>query len=127
MKFCNSFSSIVVVFICTLLVVSADVWSLHMTCVGDIQAKLKHENAYGTQSIVWTKNMLESKSELCSDDQIICVKDILMTMESCRRVVFDFKVKYADQWSTNNNMILYGTFLRGYGSYLAKFIPIFGS
>ena len=127
MKVCNSFAFIVVVFICTLLVVSADVWSLHMTCVGDIQAMLKHENAYGTQSIVWNKNILESKSELCSNDQVICVKDILITMESCRRVTFDFKVRYADQWSTNNNVILYGTFLKGYGSYLFKFAPTFGS
>ncbi|KAI8371959.1 hypothetical protein EDC96DRAFT_573092 [Choanephora cucurbitarum] len=88
--------------------VSADTWSVDMQCLVDTQIILRHSNELGSQSIVWSQAQLEGGKELCSSDQVICVKDVTVKKNDCREVTIDFKVQYGNKWSNNINTVIYG-------------------
>ncbi|KAI8371960.1 hypothetical protein EDC96DRAFT_542372 [Choanephora cucurbitarum] len=91
-----------------LSVVFADIWTLNLYCSLEAEVLLLHSNELGSQTILWNKDNLKGGSELCSSDQVICVKDATINMNSCEEVTFDFKVQYANKWSNNITAVLHG-------------------
>ncbi|OBZ80761.1 hypothetical protein A0J61_11189, partial [Choanephora cucurbitarum] len=68
------------------------------------------------------------KNELCSSDQIICIKDVTVKLEDWRDATLNFKVQYASVWSANNNATLHGVFSNaGYTYELHCLYPLFES
>ncbi|OBZ80762.1 hypothetical protein A0J61_11190 [Choanephora cucurbitarum] len=92
-----------------LSVVSADdVWSLTYHCFDKEEVVLVHTNEFGAQSIIWNRRNLNGRNELCTSNQVVCMKDVAVHMKSCDEVNFDLKVQYAGKWSTNNNPVFHG-------------------
>ena len=122
----KSFTSFVLATMALLSVVSADIWSLNLYCYRDAQIVLWHSNELGSQTIIWNRDNLKGGNELCSSDQVICVKDAAVNMKSCEEVTFDFKVQYANIWSNNVTAVLHGNLSDAvYTSKLYTFNPEF--
>ncbi|OBZ88975.1 hypothetical protein A0J61_02966 [Choanephora cucurbitarum] len=122
----KSFALFVLAALTILSIVCADTWSLDMQCLVEAQIILRHSNELGSQSIVWSQGQLDNGNELCSSDQVICVKDIIVKKENCQEVTIDFKVQYASKWSNNITAVLHGIWSSaGYLSRVYKFAPVF--
>ncbi|OBZ89174.1 hypothetical protein A0J61_02772 [Choanephora cucurbitarum] len=71
---------------------------------------------------------IKGKNEICSDDEVICLKDVNIAMDSCEKVTLDFKVQYANQWSKNQHIVVHSDLDDvGYLSPQYFFIPSFES
>ncbi|KAI8364492.1 hypothetical protein EDC96DRAFT_593894 [Choanephora cucurbitarum] len=126
MKIFRFFVFATAIFTCGLPAVLADYWALDMLCGYEVQFVLRRESKHGSQTILWNRERLQGQSELCSYNQIICVKDVLILKSNCQEVIFNLRVQYANRWSTNNKIVVKGIDSDiGYISKVYKFHPTF--
>ncbi|KAI8353301.1 hypothetical protein EDC96DRAFT_546495 [Choanephora cucurbitarum] len=103
MKSSISFIFAAMFFMGTLSMVSANIWKIQIECKLAFYLIITHENELGSQKISYTN--LKARDVTCSNDEIICLKDLRISMDSCEKVTVDFKVQYANQWSNDQHMV----------------------
>ncbi|KAI8355536.1 hypothetical protein BD560DRAFT_426618 [Blakeslea trispora] len=129
MIFTHYFVFSAIVFMCTLSAVFADDWTVAMHCGGsEVDLRLGHKNQLGNQDIVWNRKKIDNTGILCSNDGIICIKDVVVAGE-CIGTLFTFKVQYGGVWSQDNKVFVQGVPTSGHPDYISRrysFDPLFG-
>ncbi|KAI8368046.1 hypothetical protein BD560DRAFT_435608 [Blakeslea trispora] len=102
----------------TLTIAVADDWRISMHCKDELQLKLEHGNDLGYQVIKLKLDKSFLDPYVCSDDEVFCLKDIIIFTKDCDKLIADFKVGYANLWSRNNHVDLVGH-PTGYGDFIS--------
>ncbi|KAI8368081.1 hypothetical protein BD560DRAFT_424515 [Blakeslea trispora] len=120
MKFTYCFAFIVTHLMCTLPIVAADTWSASMFCGRQLELVVEHQNELGYQSMRWNADQSSFDTLTCSNDGIICVRDLVVLNEDCKKVSIIFKLQYGDAWSTQNYVKFFGVRNTGFGFTVAE-------
>ncbi|KAI8366141.1 hypothetical protein BD560DRAFT_425067 [Blakeslea trispora] len=120
MKLTYEFVFIVTHLMCTLPIVAADTWKTSMFCGRQLELILEHQNDLGYQFMRWNADQSSFDTLTCSNDGVICVKELVVSRENCEKVSIIFKIQYGNTWSTQNYVSFIGVRNTGFGITVAR-------
>ncbi|KAI8328675.1 hypothetical protein BD560DRAFT_429399 [Blakeslea trispora] len=105
---------------CTLPIVAADTWKTSMVCGQQLELVVEHQNELGYQFMRWNADQSSFDTLICSNDGIICVKELVVSREDCKKVSINFKIQYGNTWSAQNYASFFGFRDIGFGVTVAE-------
>ncbi|KAI8359826.1 hypothetical protein BD560DRAFT_474754 [Blakeslea trispora] len=115
MKSTSFFGLSTSLFLSTLTLVVADTWIASMVCEDKLTLLVQHRNDLGWQTVTWKQDQVYSDSKSCSDDEIICIRDVLISRTNCEKASADFKVQHGNAWSRYTHMDFSTTYRSEFG------------
>ncbi|KAI8328667.1 hypothetical protein BD560DRAFT_429392 [Blakeslea trispora] len=128
MKLTNYFSFAASLAMFAPAIVIADTWAASIVCLQPrLELTVGHRNKLGRQSIVLLTENTPFDAIQCSEDQVLCIKEVSAARTNCENISVDFKVQFGNAWSENihANLSRLRTYHFGTVSDLYYFEPTF--